>query len=253
MSSASGWRVVVTGSSTDRFRPMLEALGATVIGVQTIEIRSLVSEPMDQALNRLERYDWCVVTSANGVRAVFDRIGALKARVPADLRWAAVGPRTRSALADVGVTVDAVPREGRGAAIPDVMNGIDGQRVLLLRAGKAGSDLPQMLRARGAKVDDVVAYETIEGPSESRPAAAQAFREPVDAIVFTSGSSVRGLLRLAAREVAHSSGVAVCIGPVTAGVALECGFTAIEVADEPTPEGVATAIERAARRRDGHG
>lgn len=248
MGSMSDWRVVVTGSSVERFRAPIEALGAITLGVPTIEIRPLVSDALDDALSNLDRYAWCVVTSANGVRVVFDRLDALGAHAASALRWAAVGPRTRSALEARGVRVDAVPPERRGAAIPDAMDGIAERRVLLLRAGKAGADLPRALRERGADVDDVVAYETIEGPASARGAVEEALRQPVDAFVFTSGSSVRGLLRLAERD--PTKGIAVCIGPVTAGIARECGFSAIEIAEEPTPEAVAEAVERAARRRD---
>ena len=141
--------------------------------------------------------------------------------------------RDRSALGG-GRRVGA----GLAAALPDA----EGARVLLVRASLADPDLPAGLRERGAVVQEITAYETVEGPTES----AQELRTALDqrdiaAVVFASGSAVRGFLKLGGA----TSLPAVTIGPRTTAVARDAGFTVITQAAGPNVHQLASAVERA--------
>jgi uroporphyrinogen-III synthase len=105
----------------------------------------------------------------------------------------------------------------------------------------ADEQLARALRARGAVVDDVIAYRTREAPESSRSLLRQAFAgRSIDAVVFTSGSTVRGLSALARAEQLDVLGMpAVCIGPETAADAERAGFSVLSVS--PTPEAAALA------------
>jgi len=244
VSGLSGLRVLVTGSAPEALCAVLRARGATPLAVPTIAIRPADPAPLDAALGR--EFDWIVVTSANGARAVLDRLQATGAEVPAATRWAAVGPRTAAALQGGGVAPALVPREGTGAAIAAAMPEVEGRRVLLARGRAAGRDLPTAMRARGALVEDVVAYGTVEGPEASRAALAAALAAGLDAVVFTSGSTVRGLARLAGDPARLLEGaIVVAIGPSTAAVAREAGL-APRVAADRTPRAIVAALEEAA-------
>jgi uroporphyrinogen-III synthase len=71
----------------------------------------------------------------------------------------------------------------------------------------------------------------------------------VDAITFTSASTVRGFLRaLGATPIAGKPKV-VCIGPVTARQARDAGMTVHAVADPHTTDGLVAALERAFKPR----
>jgi uroporphyrinogen-III synthase len=109
-------------------------------------------------------------------------------------------------------------------------------------------------------VDDVAAYHTVEAPEGARrPLRALFAGGGVDAIVFTSGSTVRGLLALlppAERRTALRT-PACCIGPSTAAVARDAGFAQVEEAAAQSSAsladlvagvvgGVATAVPAAA-------
>ena len=80
---------------------------------------------------------------------------------------------------------------------------------------------------RGAVVDDVVAYRTVEGPPQLAPALQGALADPdLAAVVFASGSAVRGLVALAGPDAQRARGLATfTIGPQTSAVAREHGFT----------------------------
>ncbi|MDR7417987.1 MAG: uroporphyrinogen-III synthase [Armatimonadota bacterium] len=224
----------------------LQALGATAVAVPTIRI--VPPRPggaLDRALGHLHEYDWVVVTSANGARACLTRARALGVSLSAARpQWAAIGPATAAALRSAGVTVAVTPprylTEAIVAALPDV----HGVRVLLPRTDAAPPGLAQALRERGAQVDEVTAYRTILAPASSRERVRQLVaRRAVDTIIFTSASTVHGLVRLLdERRDALQGMTLACIGPVTAAAVAEHGLHPSVVAAEHTTDGVIAAL-----------
>ena len=213
----------------------LHELGIRVLAVPTVLTEPLPFEPPD-----LGAYDWVVVTSTPGVWHLLDRVGTPDRSV----RWAAVGPRTAAALSERGVTVSAVPEVSRGASIAEAIAAaapLPGLRVLLARADAAAADLPLRLRASGALVDELDVYRTVEGPEASRASLDLALADPdLAAVIFASGSAVRGLLRLADHDV--RSLPAVTIGPATSEVARREGFRVAAEAEKPSVEGMVAAV-----------
>jgi uroporphyrinogen III methyltransferase/synthase len=120
-----------------------------------------------------------------------------------------------------------------------------GERVLVIRGDLADEALAVALRARGADVDDVVAYWTREAPDSSRQLLRQATaRGPISAVVFTSGSTVRGLVALGRTESVDVRSIpSVCIGPATADAARAAGFRVLAIS--PTPAAAALAATAA--------
>jgi uroporphyrinogen III methyltransferase / synthase len=242
-----GRRVLVTASRPGPVCRLLEERGALPVAVPTIAVRPVEGRALDGPLETLGGYDWVVVTSPNGARFVTERLPALARSVPAAPKWAVVGPRTREILEAAGLRVSAEPRGQVAAGIPDAMGEVAGARVLLLRAATASRDLPRALAARGAQVDDVVAYEVVEGPETSRSALVRAVADGLDAAVFTSGSTVRGFARLIGDPAPALAGARiVCIGPVTARVARESGLEDVEVARGRTPAAIVAAVAKGA-------
>jgi uroporphyrinogen-III synthase len=214
----------------------LRALGYRVHAVPTV-----VTEVLPFAPPELGGYDWVVVTSAAGARALLDSVPPGRA---AAVRWAAVGPRTAAELAARGLAVAAVPEQSRGVRVADAIAGVvppAGLRVLLARADAAADDLPAALRAAGARVDELAVYHTVVGPEASRPGVTAALADPaLAAAVFASGSAVRGLLRLggdAARLLP-----AITIGPATTEVARAEGLRVAAEADRPGVDGLVSAV-----------
>jgi hydroxymethylbilane synthase len=220
-------------------------LGFRLLHVPTIAIEAAGPQAeLEHARSRLRSYDWVVVTSKRGVEALLqgDEVEA-----PPSLRWAAVGARTAAALREHGVQADVVPDEADSGSIPRAMaarGSLRGARVLLARADIAGGALPEQLRREGAVVDDVVAYTTVTGPERSRPAILDALNTgELEAVVFASGSAVRGLVHLAGDEVARARALKVfTIGPKTSAVARELGFEVTAEATWPGVEGLLEAV-----------
>jgi porphobilinogen synthase len=226
--------VLVTrpGGENDPLVAELESRGYSVSAVPTVLTRAVPVEWPD-----LARYDWVVVTSAGGVAALPEAL--------AGPRWAAVGEATASALRARGVNVDVVPAEANGAAIAESLPHVAGARVLLVRASLADPDLPAGLRRRGAIVDEITAYETVEGPAESAEDLHRALRQPdIAAVVFASGSAVRGFMKLGGL----ANLPAITIGPRTSAVARDSGFKVVAEAEGASVQHLATAVTQAIPR-----
>jgi len=218
--------------------------GIGSLTVPTVEIDPDVAhEDLDRTLDGLPGADWLVLTSANGANAVADRMRSTRRTIPAGIRVAAVGPATARALEAAGIRVDHVPDRYLTVEIAAGLGDLSGRRVILARADAATPDLRDALLARGAVVEEAVAYRTIEGPGQSRDALNAALRAHLDGITFTSSSTVRGLVDLAlpvSRARARSL-PCFCIGPITAGTATRAGFDVAAIADEHTAAGLARA------------
>lgn len=218
-------------------------LGAVVVPTVAID-RSSAAADLDRMLTTLDGADWLVLTSANGAEALSARIAITGCGMPAGTRVAAVGPATADALRAAGIRVDHVPSDYLTVEIASGLGDVRGRRVVLARADAATPELRQALQTRGALVEEVVAYRTVEGPASSRDPLRAALHADVRGVTFTSSSTVRGLLRLASavdRGRARSL-PAFCIGPVTAATARRAGFHVATVAAEHTATGLAESI-----------
>ena len=246
-----GWRVLVPRPAGGELSGLLTERGAVPVVIPLIAIRPPgAGGALDAATRGIDGYDWIIVTSATGVRAVFERMRALGITPPERPRWAAVGPATAAAVAAEGVHVARVPESGTGAGIAGELGELSGRRVLLPRARIASDDLPDALTARGARVDAVAAYETVIGPESSREPLARALDAGLHAAIFTSGSTVAGFVRLAGDPRARlAEVVTVCIGPTTARALQEAGVRASRVAARRTPEALIEALEDVAHAR----
>jgi uroporphyrinogen-III synthase len=96
----------------------------------------------------------------------------------------------------------------------------------------------------GAVVDDIVVYRTVSGPPSSRRALMEAMRDPdTQAVMFASGSAVRGIVDLAGAKAGAARAIrSVTIGPKTSAVARELGFNVAGEARSQDPEGLRAAL-----------
>jgi uroporphyrinogen-III synthase len=217
---------------------LVALLAAAGIEAETVPTVAIETGARDALLRALEPgVDWLVITSANGAAAL-DEV-----QLPLGTRVAAVGPATAGALRARGVPVAHVPDRFLTAAIADGLGDLHGRRVVLARAQAAAPALREALLARGAAVEEVVTYRAIEGPPQSEDALRAAVRR-VDGVAFTSGSTVRGFVRLLAADGLQRASrlPAFCIGPVTAEVADAAGLTVAGIAREHTAVGLARVI-----------
>jgi len=228
----------------------LRGLGARVIEIPFIEIRKPQSfAPMDEALKSLKNYDWLILTSANGVEAMWNRLRRLRItrRQLKHLQIAAIGPATKKAIVKHGLKVKMVPEEYVAeSVVKGLKDKVHGKRVLLVRATVARDVIPDSLRAAGAQVDVVEAYETVV-PEKSKTrlrAIMKKKEERPHVVTFTSSSTVRNFVELLGRSQAKGlkNIQFASIGPVTSATLKELGLPVSLEAREFTMGGLIRAI-----------
>jgi uroporphyrinogen-III synthase len=255
----------------------LRKRGAQVLEIPFIEIRKPRSfRPLDFALKNLKVYDWLILTSVNGVEAMWARIEKCglklernqegheftrargRKRKPASsvaesqpLRIAAIGPATKKAIEKLGLHVDVVPKEYVAeSVVRSLKRKVKGKRVLLIRAKVARDVIPRELRKAGAHVDLVEAYETVvpQGSRRRLQAALKDQKRRPHVVTFTSSSTVKNFVELLDVEEKRKrqsllDGIQMSsIGPVTSSTLRESGLRVDIAAKEFTIPGLVAAI-----------
>jgi len=237
----------------------LRELGAEVVEIPFIEIRQPRSyQPLDSALKNLHNYDLLILTSVNGVEALWQRLKKLRLtrKHLKHLSVAAIGPATKKAIEKRGVKVNVVPEEYVAESVVESLrHQIAGKRVLLARARIARDVIPRELRKLHAKVDVVEAYETVV-PQSSRTrlrAILKDSKRRPHVITFTSSSTVRNFVTLLGKNVWRGrprpqrddpidSIRLASIGPVTSSTLRELGLPVDIEATEYTIPGLIKSI-----------
>jgi len=249
----AGERVLITRAKDQAgsLAAELEALGAEVIEIPAIEIRPPASyTALDATLTNIENYDWLILTSVNGVEALFGRMEKLGfgPEKLLHLNIAAIGPATEKAIEMHGLPVDVVPEKYVAESVVAALwEQVRGRRVLLVRAKVARDVIPEELRKAGARVHVVEAYETVV-PEESRLRLQKVLSDPRQrptAVTFTSSSTVRNFVALLGSsepaKVLHGISL-VSIGPVTSATLRELGLQVEVEAREFTIPGLVKAL-----------
>ncbi len=229
-----GRRVIVTRArnQASEFSKLLREYGAEPLEFPTIEIIPPDSfNALDKAVDGLERYDWLILTSVNGVRFFLKRLrsGGRDIRDLKGIKICTIGPRTAQEMERLGVEIDFVPDEYRAEAIVEglVRRGIEGKKILLPRAEEAREILPQEIRKSGGDVDVVSAYKTVRPLKEKERVRRLLKERKIDVITFTSSSTVRNFTEIFDKAEFPSliRGVTIgSIGPITAQTAKELGI-----------------------------
>jgi uroporphyrinogen-III synthase len=258
----AGKRILVT-------RPRAQAAGLcdrlTALGAEPILFPTIAIAPMDdysaldQAIRNLNQYHWMIFTSVNGVAAFWNRLTLAGASLAPALQFAAIGPATAQALEKRNVRAAFIPDEYVAEALLAGIGNVEGQRILLPRAEMAREALTEELGRRGAHVHEITAYRTL--PVAPDPQGLAELRRGVDAITFTSASTVRNFVTLLSgtskhmdaaniRRMGHD-GVPVpslgraaiaCLGPITAQTARDVGLPVDVLARASTTDGLITAL-----------
>ena len=220
----------------------LRDLGAQVIEMPAIRTEMITpNEPLRKALVRfaeMKQQRWLVFTSPIGVSVFFDLIREMRM----DLRdifgqnrvkIGAIGSATGAVLEKHGLFPDAVPDVYSAGQLGEKLaeTAEAGDHILIVRAEKGSEELIPPLTEAGLEVEDIPLYRTIyEMDPLLRDETVELFRNgEIDAVTFTSGSTVRGFVAAmyAGDEkpgLDFSRIRAVCIGEQTARAAAEYGM-----------------------------
>lgn len=247
-----GQTVVITRKQ-DQGSPLRELLaerGAAVLEAPTIEIVPPASwDTVDGALKDLRRWDWLILTSANAVDALADRIEAMAmdGRCFGNLKIGVVGDATAAALMSrLRLRADLVPAKFVAEALAEELilrQEVRGQRFLLPRADIARAALPATLKEHGGVVTELAVYHTRPAQSLPETVLAALRQGRVNWITFTSSSTANNMVRLLGEERTLLTPVKIAsIGPVTSATVRAMGFEPAVEAHPSTLEGLVEAM-----------
>ncbi|MBU0970313.1 MAG: uroporphyrinogen-III C-methyltransferase [Proteobacteria bacterium] len=247
-----GKRIVITRARAQAsgLVSQLTKLGAHCLEIPTIQIIPAEDiAPLKAAIGRLTDYDWLVFTSVNGVKFFFDTLFAMGKDVRAlgHLKFACIGPVTKERLGDYGIISDLLPETYRAESVAEAFSAFDikDKRVLLPRAKKARTILPESLTRMGAVVDEVIAYETILSDAGKETLITLLEDKEIDAVTFTSSSTVSNFMsllesrdaRVLLKDVTLAS-----IGPITSDTTRTFGLEPDLEADPYTIPGLVDGL-----------
>ena len=242
-----GRRVVVTRplQQSIRFTELLTELGAYVIQMPTVEVRGLESnEDLDRAVINLSQFDWVVFTSTNAVRFFAESVK--RQDIPMvdfcqSTRVCCVGPETAKISASYGMDAECVPPTYTGQGIVELFSSredLNGKSFLIPSGSEARPTVPNGLRALGAAVRVVLAYETVPVNKVSEKILTE-INSGVDLLTFTSPSTVKNFHKLVGGRVCAPVAV---IGPVTAEEAEQLGYKVLVQPEEYSISGLVGAV-----------
>lgn len=209
-------------------------------------------EGIQQALDKLESYDWVFFTSVNGVEFFFRHLKerGQDIRSLASARIVAVGPGTASVLGNYGIAAEVLKERYQAEGIIDAYSAElqPGQHVLLPRGDLARSWLPEKLTEMGLHVTEAVIYENVLCGEDDDELLKLLQEGGIHAVTFTSSSTVTNLLEVLKgmgvehpAELLKGSTIA-CIGPLTAQTAEEAGLHVSLLAEEATIDSLVQAL-----------
>ncbi len=248
----AGTRVLATGTRSfcRELEKELQPAGAETVTVSLIESRPLWTEQMRGVFAHLERYQWMVFTSGNGVELFFAAMKqqGMDLRRLMHLKFAAIGQKTADVLAAHGFRCDFVPESFSSADlarewIPTLAGD---EQVVLMRAKEGSPVLPEKLREAGISFTDVSLYET--WVDERRREEVNRLIGQVDYVTVASASAVRALASMLDSSQRMTAKL-ISIGPSTTKAAHEAGLSVCGEATEYTAEGICAAILADARAK----
>jgi uroporphyrinogen III methyltransferase/synthase len=241
-----GKRIVVTRPRQQNvsLAERLGELGAEVLVQPAIEIAPPQDWTLvDEALDRLDQYQWVVFSSANGVQFFLDRLEQCHGDVRrlGLAKLAAIGPGTAEELAKYRLRADLVPGEYRAEALADALvSHASGEKFLLIRASRGREVLAEQLVAAGKQVEQVVVYQSTDVQRPEPDVAAALAAGKIDWITVTSSAIAQSLVRLFGDDLRRTR--LASISPVTSETLIRLGFPPAAEATRYTMDGLVDAI-----------
>lgn len=259
-----GQRILVTREHTEGFDP-LEELGAEIVEFHTIRIVPPDDwSELDRAIEKIDSYNWLVLTSVNGVKFFFRRL-IDRERDIRDLKGVkicAVGTKTAAAINKHGIKVDLVPKQFNAEGLVDSFiketnvraNGsspLQGMKILLPRAQNARAVFPDKIKELGGEIDVFTAYKT-EKPETHGKRMKRFLKEgKITIATFTSAATFNNFMEIMGEDaigLLKDVTIAV-IGPVTAKAVEKAGLKVDIMPKEATVDAMVDAIKEKTAKR----
>lgn len=232
---------------SDELNRLLEAAGAETVEMPLIEIRPAQLTVQDSALfDELEKFQWLIFTSPNGVRNFFEMLKQKKIPIlPVTLQIAVIGKKTEKVLAAFGYSPAFVNPGNTGedfaeAFIQKIKSDSHQPRILLALGNLARTVIQDEL-STFADCTRVNIYETTIPDSLNEKTVQRIRDNRYEMLIFTSPSAIQNFMKLIHNIPAENIRLA-CIGETTASEARKQGFQPLVVAEDASAQGIVDSI-----------
>lgn len=179
---------------------LILAEGGLPISFPLIDIVPLVDyQQFDETISALANYDWAIFISSNAVQNGMPRVLAKFNQLPANLKFAAIGPVTANELIQMGCSQVLTPENRFDSesllSLPEMRN-MQGKRVMIFRGVGGREVLADSLTTRGAHVSFAECYRRTNPQPNSTPLEAAWNKGLCQAVVVTSSEAMRHLLQM---------------------------------------------------------
>jgi uroporphyrinogen III methyltransferase / synthase len=210
----TGKTILVTRAAgqSSQFTTLLQEQGASVLEMPTLEITPPSSwQALDRAIDTLDRFDWLILTSSNGVDYFFSRLTerGKDARALAGIKIAVVGRKTAASLTRQGLQPDFIPPNFVADSLVDHFperDRLSTLNILFPRVESGGRDvLVRELTSQGATVLEVAAYESGCAQQMTAETITALQQQTIDIVTFASSKTVRCFYHLLQQETAQGT------------------------------------------------
>lgn len=230
----------------------LRGLGAQVLEMPAIRTIPITDNfDLKTAIEKKADMCWMVFTSAIGVDTFFEQLLQRNWDIrnlfmnKRQIKFAVIGEATGRRLKKYGFLPDFIPNvyDARHLGIQLAAQLTKDSEVLILRARQGSKELLPPLQNAGIQVTDIPLYDTIyeTNPVLDKKVIQMLREKELDAVVFTSGSTVCGFSEIIQDSNVLRSIPAICIGEQTAEVAKQNGMP-IQIAEKATEESIVECI-----------
>ncbi|MFW5432352.1 MAG: uroporphyrinogen-III synthase [Methylophilaceae bacterium] len=178
----------------------IESAGGNVILYPLIEIVPLEDySTLKNVIVNINQYDWVLFISSNAVQNGMPHL--IKQGIPSTLRFAAIGPKTATALSKFDVNNVLIPSGSRFdseslLSLPE-MYAMQGKKVMIVRGNGGREVLANTLKSRGAEVTFAECYQRINPQSNCDILSKAYANHQLQSIIITSSEAMRYFLDLA--------------------------------------------------------
>ncbi len=213
--------------------------------VDEIQVGEIVSLPFSITKEQIQKVDWLVFTSRNGVKAFFDTFlrEGLDVRCLARCQIASIGEQTSKVLRTYGIYPDLQPQEFHSdALIEKLKEQVKPEQILwYLKARNADSHLAQELKGSCQVIEMPVYENQTVTPVMSLKERLQEY----DGIFFTCASSAEWIFSTVGKDVWkkwNENGICYSIGLKTTARLRELGVSHIVQAEQASYESLAQCV-----------
>ena len=216
------------------FIQLVSSEGGRTISLPVIDIEPKNPKVVDEFINTVKekRCDYCAFMSSQAVEVLFNLarrinktgeiISALNSRT-----IVAIGPRTRLSLIKHGIDVKIVPEKYSSEGLIEHFSKMDfvkGKSIIIPRSEASKKFVLKALSDLGMSVDELFLYNVLTSNIDSswKDFTSLLKQKKVDALIFTSASTVRSFFEIMQRltgsntnSLLNSVNAIISIGPFT--------------------------------------